>query len=176
MKPLLSHIAALCLTSFALTACSNNAHTPEQMPATTATTNDKGYQTYIHAGEHFKQNTFTDIDNQEVKLGDNKKLVILFATWCSDSQRVIKQIQASPLINDTQLQIIAIGREETTQSLTQFAQDYNLEFSLIADPERAIYSQYANKGIPRLILLDEHNKVIKTLIGEDPNTLQQVVW
>lgn len=60
--------------------------------------------------------------------------------------------------------------------MSQFKQDYKINYPLIADSERAIYSQYANKGVPRLILLDEQNKVIKTLIGENPETLQKVLW
>lgn len=167
-------LTALCFACLTLAACSSNADL--STPTQPSISNEKGYQTYIATGQYFKQNTFTDINDKTITLGDNNKLVILFATWCSDSQRIIKQLQASPVIHNQQLQIIGIGREETPDSLAQFADAYNIKFSLVADPERAIYNQYANKGVPRLILLDKHNKVVKTLIGEDPNTLQNVVW
>lgn len=173
MTPSLMRITILCISLTGLSACSQTANTPPTQP-TLAT--PKGYETYVNIGENFSQTHFIDIYNNDVRLGEKKKLVILFATWCSDSQRLIKQLQQSPLSKDPQVQIVAIGREESAATLMQFKQEYNIAYSLIADPQRAIYNQYANKGVPRLILLDENNHVIKTLIGEDPNSLQKVSW
>ncbi|MBD1582718.1 TlpA family protein disulfide reductase [Pseudoalteromonas sp. S16_S37] len=136
----------------------------------------KNYETYITVGDNFKHNAFTTINGDNIELGDKRKLVILFATWCSDSQRTLKELKASPLINDPNLQIIAIGRNENNESMAKFNEEYQLPFALVADPEREIYSQYANAGIPRLILLDEQNQVVKTLIGEEPNIVDKVVW
>lgn len=136
----------------------------------------KGYETYIVQGDDFKHISFTDINGKTITLNDKKKLVILFATWCSDSKRTLRELKASPLIANQNIQIIGIGREETTKSMTKFNQEFDLPFTLVADPERAIYQHYANKGIPRLILLDEQNKVVKTLIGEQANIIEQVVW
>jgi len=102
--------------------------------------------------------------------------VILFATWCSDSQRTIKQLLASPLVQQEKLTIVGIGREETTESLQKFASEYNVNFPLISDEKREIYAKFANAGIPRLILVDENNKIVKTLIGEDPTTIEKVIW
>ncbi len=41
----------------------------------------------------------TDIHGQTIRLDqpEQRKLLIFFATWCSDSQRAIRQIQASAL-------------------------------------------------------------------------------
>jgi thiol-disulfide isomerase/thioredoxin len=166
-------VALTCTSLLGLAACSQIANTQATQSALNTPV---GYETYIKTGDLFSHAHFIDIYNNDVSLGKKKKLVILFATWCSDSQRLIKQLQQSSLSQDSQLQIIAIGREENTQSLLQFQQAYNISYSLIADPDRAIYNQYANKGVPRLILLDENNQVVKTLIGEDPNSLQKVRW
>ncbi|CAH9065433.1 Thiol-disulfide oxidoreductase ResA [Pseudoalteromonas holothuriae] len=140
------------------------------------TQHPKGYETYITPGEQFKHSSFSTINNDIVELGDTRKLIILFATWCSDSQRTLKELQASPLINDPTIQIIAIGRNEQRETLEEFNQEYNLPFALVADPSREIYSQYANAGIPRLILLDKSNNVVKTLIGEQPNIIDELNW
>lgn len=138
---------------------------------------DSRYETYIQVGQAFKHTHFNNIKGAPITLNPNKnKLVILFATWCSDSQRTLKELQASPLLHDSSVQIIAIGREENSTTLSKFNIDYQLPFDLVADPDRAIYKQYANKGVPRLILLDKHNNVVKTLIGEQANILDQVIW
>ncbi|RZM69935.1 redoxin domain protein [Pseudoalteromonas rubra] len=136
----------------------------------------KGYETYINPGDTFKHTQLTNIDGQPVVLTQGKKLVILFATWCSDSQRTLNELKASTLLTDPTLQIIAIGREEDADTLKAFRASFGIDFQLVADPDRAIYQHYANKGIPRLIMLDEHNRVVNTLIGEQPGVVDQVRW
>ncbi|KZN63196.1 hypothetical protein N473_17355 [Pseudoalteromonas luteoviolacea CPMOR-1] len=144
----------------------------------TMDTAPQDYETYIHQGDTFKHLSLTDIHGQTYDLSkiNSKKLVIFFATWCSDSQRMFNQLNTSSLITDKTLTILAIGREETNASLAQFAKNYQLTFPLISDEQRIIYSQYANKGVPRLILLDEHNRVVNTLIGETDNIIEQIKW
>ncbi|OHU84613.1 MULTISPECIES: TlpA family protein disulfide reductase [Pseudoalteromonas] len=142
----------------------------------TDSSHSKGYETYIAQGEQFKHDHFTSTQGETIELKADRKLVILFATWCSDSQRALKEIKASALVTDPTLQIIAIGRNEDGETLDKFNDEYQLPFPLVADPEREIYSQYANAGIPRLILLDENNKVVKTLIGEEPTIVDKLVW
>lgn len=146
--------------------------------ATPITANAEKYQTYVVAGQQFPLTQLTSIDKQTINLQQQgqRKLVILFATWCSDSQRTIKEILASPLAQQKQLTIVGIGREETTESLEKFASDYQVNFPLVSDENREIYQQFANIGIPRLILVDENNKIVKTLIGEDPKTLAKITW
>ncbi|MBQ4838956.1 MULTISPECIES: TlpA family protein disulfide reductase [Pseudoalteromonas] len=161
----ISFLAAACLT---ISACGT----------TESTAPNPDYETYISPGDIFKHLTFKDIHGQPIDLANapGKKLVIFFATWCSDSQRMFNALNASPLVTDHNLTIVAIGREETSESLAQFAVDYNVSFPLITDEQRNVYSQYANKGVPRLILLDENNRVVNTLIGETENIIEQVKW
>ncbi|MCO7190959.1 MULTISPECIES: TlpA disulfide reductase family protein [unclassified Pseudoalteromonas] len=151
-----------------------------QLSACNATPNpaphSKGYETYIQSGELFKHTQLINIDGQPVQLAQGKKLVILFATWCSDSQRTLTELKASNLLADPTLQVVAIGREEDDKTLSAFRESFGVDFTLVADPDRQIYQHYANKGIPRLILLDEHNRVVKTLIGEQPGIIDQVRW
>ncbi|CCQ11361.1 Redoxin domain protein [Pseudoalteromonas luteoviolacea B = ATCC 29581] len=137
----------------------------------------KGYETYVSKGDDFKDTQLTDIEGNPVIFSDNKKkLIILFATWCSDSKRTLKELQASALHNQPDLEIIAIGREETTDSLAAFKTQFNLNYTLVADPDKSIYLRYANQGIPRLLLLDEKNQVMQTWVAEEPNTINKVTW
>ena len=119
-----------------------------------------------------------DINNETIALNNagEKKLIILFATWCSDSQRFVKQLNASPLIKANNIKIIGIGRNESKESLATFAQDFSINYSLVPDENRDIYNQVANVGIPRIILIDEQNIIVKTIIGESANTIEEVVW
>lgn len=136
------------------------------------------YQTYISTGQSFPIENLIDIDGKEITLNNSKqkKLVLLFATWCHDSQRTIKDILDSDLAKDNKLQIIGIGREETNESLAKFKKEYKVSFPLVSDPNKSIYMQFANTGVPRLLLLDENNKLVKALIGEDKRTIDRIIW
>jgi peroxiredoxin len=120
----------------------------------------------------------TDIQGQPIRLDQpqQRKLLIFFATWCSDSQRAIRQIQASALVQQQDLQIVGIGREETVASLSKFAADYQLSFPLVADPDRQLYQQFTNSGIPRLVLVDQQNRIVRTFLAEIPDVMPELQW
>ncbi|MDP4985599.1 TlpA family protein disulfide reductase [Pseudoalteromonas tunicata] len=158
------------LASLTLFACSQTPNLqPEDKP---------NYETYVAEGDSFKQLNFTSIAGDKINLNElpKRKLIVYFATWCHDSQRAMRQIMASPLAADNNLQIVGVGREENAANLEKFQQEYQLNFPLVSDIDRSYYNQVANAGIPRLILLDNNNNVVKTIIGEIPNTIDYLVW
>lgn len=156
---------ALSLFILVMAGCANHNKPPE-------------YLTYVQIGDKVPISRFVDTQGNSIDLtqSNNNKLLILFATWCHDSQRTMQQLANSDLHLSPNIDIIGIGREENADALTTFAAKYELNFPLIADEDRAIYSMFANSGIPRLILLDPDNKVVKTIIGEKENTIEEVVW
>lgn len=122
--------------------------------------------------------TLISIENQQVSLTEpnQRKLVIFFGTHCSDSQRAFKKILASPLIAQADLQIVGIGRDENIASLRKFATDYQVKFPLVVDADRAMYHQFTNVGIPRIVLVDENNRIVKSFLGEIPDVLTEIHW
>lgn len=160
----------------ALSAC-------QTLPASTATNAQtsvqpqvkKAYQTFVTPGQAFVAPQWQDVHGRDVQLQpEQKKLLVYFATWCSDSRRTLKELMASPLVTDQHWQIIAIGREETVASLTPFIAEFGLPFTVVADPERKYYQQVADAGIPRLIVLSEDNSVQQTLIGEQAGIIGNI--
>ncbi|RTR40433.1 TlpA family protein disulfide reductase [Shewanella canadensis] len=136
------------------------------------------YLTYVSAGQPVPVKNFTDSQGNHIDLTEshNAKLLVLFATWCPDSQRAMKALQASDLILDPNLDIIGIGREENKEALDKFANEYQINFPLVADSDRSIYAKFANAGVPRLILLDGENHIVKAIIAEGDNPLAEVRW
>lgn len=120
----------------------------------------------------------TDVNGKLINLQqtEKRKLIIFFATWCHDSQRLMSQLQQSPLLNDPQLLIVAIGREEQPSALTKFASEYNFPLHFVSDPDRALYQQFTDTGIPRVVLVNEKNVVVKTFLGEIPRAIDEIVW
>lgn len=132
----------------------------------------------LKAGDVMPLTTLTSIERQQISLTapDQRKLVIFFATTCHDSQRAFQKIVASPLVKDAKLQIVGIGREENEVSLRQFAADYQVTFPLVVDADRAMYHQFTNVGIPRIVLVDENNRIVKSFLGEIPDVLTEIQW
>lgn len=132
----------------------------------------------LKAGDLMPLTTLTSIENQQVSLSrpNQRKLVIFFGTTCHDSQRAFQKIIASPLVNQTDLQIVGIGREENVASLRKFATDYQVTFPLVVDADRAMYHQFTNVGIPRIVLVDENNRIVKSFLGEIPDVLTEIQW
>lgn len=120
--------------------------------------------------------TVVDIDGKSIDLRQTgrRTLLVFFATWCHDSQRFMHQLQQSELLGKTR--IIAFGRSESVEALQRFREEYHLPIRFVADPDQAYYLQVTNQGIPRIILLDEQNTVVKTFLGEIPDALGQVQW
>jgi len=136
------------------------------------------YQEFIHSGDMLPINSIIDVEGNNINLADNhkRKLVILFATWCSDSNRALKALNQSPLLNDPSVEIIAIARQESNESVIKWRNEHNIKVPLATDLDRSIYKQFAVGGIPRLITVSKDNKVIKMNLAEGEDQLKLIHW
>lgn len=118
-----------------------------------------------------------DIDGKPLRLEDSSKptVLIFFATWCHDSQRLMRQLSGNSRLLQ-QARFIAFGRGEHDKSLHKFRQQYHLPIRYIADPNEHYFLQVTNTGMPRVILLDEQQRVVKTFLGEIPDAMAEIVW
>lgn len=136
------------------------------------------YLSYKKTGDLLPISQVTTIDGQKIDLTTPKKrkLIILFATWCSDSQRAFKALKQSDILKDPELEIIAIAREHTIDEVKEFKQKNNLQLNMVADPKREIYKLFANAGIPRFIMVGKDNKIIDHVVAEGENQLDKIHW
>jgi peroxiredoxin len=136
------------------------------------------YQEYITAGDILPITSITTIDGIDINLHrtDKKKLVVLFATWCSDSNRLLTALNNSPLLRDDSMQVIAIAREEDNEIVTAWRDKREIDVVIAVDKDRSIYNRFADGGIPRIITVDEDNKVIKMNLAEGQVQLSKVIW
>lgn len=163
-----------------LSACSIVADVPATTTPKAAATIPQVRQVEerLVAGDKLPLTTLTSIENQQVSLTapNQRKLVIFFGTDCHDSQRAFKKIMASALVSQSNLQIVGIGRGENVQSLQKFATEYQVTFPLVVDADRAMYDQFTDQGIPRIVLVDENNHIVKSFLGEIPDVLTEIQW
>ena len=136
------------------------------------------YHEYIHSGDLSPIKTITTIDGKVIDFqgSKKKKLVILFATWCSDSNSMLKALNSSPLLTDDSLEVIAIAREEDIETVQSWRNGRNIKIPLAVDVDRSIYKQFAAGGIPRIVTVDENNKIVQMNLAEGSEQLAQIVW
>ncbi|MFB0979838.1 MAG: TlpA disulfide reductase family protein [Alteromonadaceae bacterium] len=136
------------------------------------------YQEFIHPGDTLPIRSIVNVDGNVIDLTNRnkRKLVILFATWCSDSNRALKALNQSALLSDPTLEIIAIAREETSEDVIKWRNEHNIKVPLATDIDRSIYKQFAVGGIPRLITIGKDNKVIRMNLAEGEQQLKLIQW
>jgi len=136
------------------------------------------FDEYISAGDILPLANITTIDGEVINLQQlgERKLVVLFATWCSDSNRLLKALNSSPLLDDNTIEIIAIAREEDIETVTNWRDKRGIKVALAVDVDRSIYKRFASGGIPRLITVGKNNKIIKMNLAEGEEQLSKIVW
>ncbi|ALO35094.1 hypothetical protein CMT41_10470 [Colwellia sp. MT41] len=163
----LSTLACLWLV---LSAC--------QSPGVLVNTEPKTFPEYITSGDILPIHSITTIDGVEMNLHrrDKKKLIVLFATWCTDSNRLLAALNNSPLLEDNSIEIVAIAREEDAATVKAWRDKHGINVALAIDEDRSIYKRFAGGGIPRLISVDEDNKVIQMTLAEGQAQLSKIIW
>jgi peroxiredoxin len=163
----MKNLIGLLIIVSLLTGCASNGmiHPPK-------------YQEFINSGSLLPITQVESIDGEVFRLDHTgrKKLVILFATWCSDSNRALEALNQSDLLLDDRIDIIAIAREQTNDVVAQWRDEKGIKVTLASDPDRSIYKQFAAAGIPRFVMVDENNKIIKMNLAEGENQLDMIEW
>lgn len=173
-KVVCSHLAVVAATVLSLSACSQ---TPAPVVAQAATAPAAPAEFAIQPGAKLPWQTLRSIDGNEVQLAAGKRqLLVFFATWCGDSKRAMTQLMASDLVRQQDLQITGIGREEQIPALQKFRSEYQLNFALVADPDRTLYQKVASKGIPQLVTVSADGSIRQVLLGEVPDAIAELRW
>lgn len=136
------------------------------------------YQEFIAPGDVLPIESIVDVNGETIDLATphKRKLVILFATWCKDSNRTLKAMNKSELLADDSIEVIAIAREETVETVVEWRDKHGIKTPLAADPDRSIYKRFAAAGVPRLITVSADNKVIKMNLAEVEDPLSLIEW
>lgn len=177
----LTRLCAILLAASLMPACqANEVVSPDkELVDTFATAPEQPkYEEFITAGQALPIESVVDVSGETVDLAaaDKRKLVILFTTWCPDSNRALKALNQSELLNDDSVEIIAIAREETAETVIAWREEHGIRIPLAADPDRSIYKLFAAAGVPRFITVSADNRVIKMNLAEEENQLSLIEW
>ena len=135
--------------------------------------------TLIAAGQsvpdfNFIRNTDT------IQISDLKGKVVFMNFFAMSCPICIKEL---PVIhteiwqkyNQTEdFEFFVFGRGHTIAELDSFKTKWEYTFEMIADPDKAIYSKFATKYIPRNIILDREGKIIFEATGFDDDKFAEI--
>jgi peroxiredoxin len=100
------------------------------------------------------------------KLLGKYTLIVFFAADCRHCRDNFEYLEKNLFkTGSSNLNIMAFGRECNVYQLESYQKKYSLSIMLYADPEKEIYSKFAEKAIPRIYLFDTNGKLLKSIRG-----------
>jgi len=140
--------------------------------------------TLIEVGLQVPEFDYITLDSDTLSITDLKGKVVFinfFATSCpiciKELPFVEKDIWATHKENDN-FELIVFGREHNAEEMIAFKEKNGYTFNIVPDPGRKIYSLFAEKYIPRNIVLDRDGKIIYQATGyteEEFTKLKEVI-
>ena len=127
--------------------------------------------TLVRVGEDAPDFTVSMLDGSTVTLSELKGktvLLVFFASWCPDCQRQLAALETiKPRYADKDLSILAISRGEKKSDVRDYITEYNYTFPVGVDTDNLIYSQYAEKYVPRCFVIDPLGRIVALSVEYD---------
>jgi len=141
---------------------------------------DPALSTILTVGKKMPSFVYTTPDGVEKSSDDLKGKVILinfFATWCGPCIKELPYLQEKvyETIQDQEFVLLCLGREHNAEELNVFAEQKKLNLPFYPDPDRKIYSLFAEKFIPRNFLINREGTVIFEGTGFEKNEFDSMV-
>lgn len=148
MKYLLFYIISL----LSLTACIR-----EDLPAGSFALEEGGV-----LPEFSISNPYGTVSNKDLE--NKSTLIIFFSTTCSDCRKAFPDISALYNVykDDPSVCVLLIARDETEEQVTAYFREHQYDMTFFADPDRKVYSLFADSAIPRVFLAGKDGTIILT--------------
>jgi len=132
---------------------------------------DEVATTIVKLGQQVPAFSFQDESGKTVSVGDLKGKVVMitfFATWCPPCRQELPHIQSdiyNKYKDNPNFRLLIFGREHTVQEVTDFKTAQNFTMPFYADKDKAIYSKFASKFIPRNFVVGTDGQIIYSSFG-----------
>lgn len=129
--------------------------------------------TLIEVGQQVPEFVYVTLNNDTLNINDLKGKVVFmnfFATSCPICIKELPFIESDIWTNhkdNENFELIVFGREHVAEEMIAFKEKNNYTFNIVPDPGRKIYSLFAEKYIPRNVVLDREGKIIYEATGFD---------
>ena len=141
---------------------------------------DGKIENYIKVGDKLPNFTVKNTAEEELnneQLKGHVTLLVFFMTTCPDCERELPKIEGiwQQLHENTDFKLIAISRAETASTVNQYWEKQQFKMPFYLDPEREVFSLFANSTIPRIYLVNRENIVTWMAIEETELTTEQLI-
>ena len=93
----------------------------------------------------------------------------LWATWCGPCRASLPHLdKLYESVKDKGVKVYAVNDKEDKEDVEEFIRTTGLKTPVLLDAEGAISAAYKSPGIPQTIVIGRDGKVIKVLIGFNP--------
>lgn len=137
--------------------------------------------TRIEEGEQVPSFSFTTTEGENYSMEGLKGKVVLlnfFATWCptcmDEMPALQKQVWEKHGEND-QFMMVSIGREQNIQKMKEFRSKKGYDFHFAPDTGRVIYGKFAEKYIPRNVVVNPEGTIVYQNTGYDEQEFEQML-
>lgn len=106
-----------------------------------------------------------------------RSLLVFFHTGCGDCQRELPLAQQAyaELSAEEGYQVITIARAESANRVNQYWTENGFTMPKYLDPDRSVYSLFANSMVPRFYIIDSEGKVTWMAVERTNVTAEQLI-
>ncbi|MDA3953705.1 MAG: TlpA disulfide reductase family protein [Bacteroidales bacterium] len=127
--------------------------------------------TLTEVGQTTPEFSYITLENDTFNINELKGKVVFinfFATSCPICIKELPFVESDiwdTYKNNENFELIVFGREHVADEIIAFKEKTAYTFNIVPDPDRKIYSLFAERYIPRNYILDREGKIIYQATG-----------